>query len=84
MCNQAVGLIQGCIESAGISSVSILLLREVADQVRPPRSLWVPFPMGYPLGEPRRPDVQERVLLAALDLLPRHSTAPILEDYRPS
>ena len=84
MCNQAVGLIQGCVESAGIPSVSILLLKEVAQQVKPPRALWVPFPMGYPLGEPRRPELQERVLLAALDLLTRHSTGPILEDYRPS
>lgn len=81
MCNQAVGLIQGCIESEGIPTVSIALLREVAARVKPPRSLWVPFPMGYPLGEPGRPEIQQRVLLAALALLAEHSDAPILEDY---
>ena len=84
MCNQAVGLIQGCIESEGIPTVSISLLREVAQRVRPPRTLWVPFPMGYPLGEPGRPEIQERVLVSALDLLRRHSASPILEDYRPA
>ena len=83
MCNQAVGLIQGCIESEGIPTVSISLLRMVAERVRPPRTLWVPFPMGYPLGEPGHPEIQERVMAAALDLLRRHSDLPILEDYRP-
>jgi hypothetical protein len=84
MCNQTVGLIQGFVESAGIPTVSISLLKEVAVRVRPPRTLWVPFPMGYPLGEPGRPEIQERVLLAALDLLRLHSSSPILEDYRPA
>jgi hypothetical protein len=83
MCNQAVGLIQGCIESTGIPTVSISLLKEVALKVGAPRTLWVPFPMGYPLGEPHRPEVQQHVLLAALDLLLRRSSSPILEDYRP-
>jgi hypothetical protein len=83
MCNQAVGLIQGCIETVGIPTVSISLLKEVARRVLPPRTLWVPFPMGYPLGEPGRPETPERVFLAALDLLMQHSTGPILEDYRP-
>ena len=83
MCNQAVGLIQGSIEAEGIPTVSISLLKEIAKRVQPPRTLWVPFPMGYPLGEPGRPETQERVLLAALNLLTQHSTGPILEDYRP-
>lgn len=83
MCNQAVGLIQGCIEAAGIPTVSIALLKEVALKVQPPRTLWVPFPMGYPLGEPDRPEIQERIIRSALDLLQQHSVGPILEDYRP-
>jgi hypothetical protein len=83
MCNQAVGLIQGYIEAEGIPTVSISLLKEVTARVQPPRALWVPFPMGYPLCEPERPELQQRVLLCALDLLSRHSASPILEDYRP-
>jgi hypothetical protein len=83
MCHQAVGLIQGCIEAEGIPSVSISLLKEVTARVEPSRALWVPFPLGYPLGEPGRPEIQERVLLAALELLARHSASPILEDYCP-
>lgn len=77
-----MGLIQGRIEAEGIPTVSISLLREVARRVGPPRALHVPFAMGYPLGEPGRPEIQQRILLAALGLLLRHSTSPILEDYR--
>jgi hypothetical protein len=83
MCNQAVGLIQGCIETAGIPTVSISLLKEVALRVLPPRTLWVPFPMGFPLGEPGRPEIQKHAILAALELLTLHSTSPIIEDYCP-
>jgi hypothetical protein len=60
--------------------VSISLVREFTQKVRPPRALWVPFPFGRPLGAPSEPEVQRRVLLAALRLLERVS-APVLEDF---
>jgi len=50
MCNQSVGLIASVIEKSGIPTVCLSLLREVAEKVRPPRTLFVPFPIGYPLG----------------------------------
>ena len=37
MCNQAVGLIAAELELRGITTVCIVLLREVAEKVRPPR-----------------------------------------------
>lgn len=76
-------LIQGCIEEEGIPTVSIALLKEVAERITPPRTLFVPYPMGYPLAEPSRPEVQERVLLAALALLEKLSANAILEDFIP-
>jgi D-proline reductase (dithiol) PrdB len=83
MCHQTVGLIQGFIEAEGIPTVSLSLLREVTGRVRPPRALFVPRPMGYPLGEPGRPDLQESILLAALALLSRVEAGPILEEFPP-
>lgn len=80
MCNQTVGLVQAAIEREGIATVSITLLREVADAIRPPRSLFVPYPMGYPLGEPDNPDLQHRVIAAALRLLARNDV-PVLEAF---
>ena len=69
MCNQTVGLIAAELERQGIATVALQLLREVAERVRPPRSLLLPFRHGYPLHEPGRPASQSAVLEAALRLL---------------
>ena len=72
MCNQSVGLIQRAIEYAGITTVSLSLLREITERIGPPRALFVPFPLGYPLGEPDNPTLQTRVMMAAFALLGRN------------
>jgi hypothetical protein len=81
MCHQSVGLIQRAIEYAGITTVSISLLREITEKIRPPRALFVPFPLGYPLGEPNNPNLQVRIMRAAFSLLSR-SDIPVLEDLQ--
>ena len=81
MCNQAVGLIAAEFERRGIATVCIILLREVAKRVRPPRALWGPFPHGYPLGAPNDPVQQRRVIVSALRLLDAPGPPPLLEDY---
>lgn len=75
-----MGVIQREIERAGVSTVSISLVREFTEQVLPPRALWVPFPFGRPLGAPGEPEVQRRVLDAALSLLDR-AEGPVLEAH---
>jgi hypothetical protein len=80
MCCQTVCLVQAALEREGITTVSISLLREVALQLKPPRALWVPFPMGYPLGKPRNADLQHQVIAAALRLLERNDV-PVLESF---
>ena len=82
MCNQSVGLIQRAIEYAGVTTVSLSLLREITEKIQPPRALFVPFPLGYPLGEPNNPTLQTRILQAAFALLTRND-APIFESFRP-
>lgn len=68
------------LERAGIMTVSIALVRENAESLRPPRSLWVSFPLGRPLGVPNDAAFQRRVIDAALTLLGRKQ-GPVLEDY---
>ena len=80
MCNQSVGLIQRAIEYAGITTVSLSLLREITEKIRPPRALFVPFPLGYPLGEPNNTSLQLRVMRSAFALLTRND-APALENF---
>jgi hypothetical protein len=78
MCNQAVGLIAAEIERRGIPTVCIVLLREVAQRVQPPRALWVPFPHGHPLGRPNDAPLQREVIARALSLLAREDV-PVLD-----
>jgi hypothetical protein len=82
MCQQTVCLLQEYIERAGIATVSISLLREVTSVIKPPRALFVPFPMGYPLGEPKNAHLQHRIIAAALGLLEREDV-PVLEELQP-
>jgi hypothetical protein len=81
MCVQTVGLVQAAIERVGMATVSISLLREVTTVLRPPRALFVPFPMGFPLGAPNNPELQHRIIAAALALLERNDV-PVLEEFK--
>jgi hypothetical protein len=83
MCNQAVGLVAAEMERQGIATVAIQLLRHVAERVRPPRALCVPFRHGYPLDTPGDPPRQIAVIEAALRLLEDpDARPPVLADYR--
>jgi len=68
------------LEQAGISTTSISLVREHTEKVKPPRALFVPFPFGMALGRPGDPELQHRVLRAALDLL-AEPAGPVLRDF---
>ncbi len=68
------------LEDAGIATTGISLVRENTEALRPPRFLWVTFPLGRPLGVPGDPAFQRRVARAALALLDAPS-GPVLEDY---
>ena len=69
------------IETRGIATVVIGLVRPHLESTKSPRSLWVPFPLGRPLGEPEDPSFQRRVLMAALDLLERRDGPVLLIDF---
>lgn len=79
-----MGLVAAELERQGIATVSIQLLRSVAEHVRPPRSLFVPFPHGYPLDAPGEAARQHKVIEAALRLLEQpDAPAPVLVDFEP-
>jgi hypothetical protein len=68
------------LETHGIVTTSISLVREHTQSVRPPRALFVPFPYGHALGRPDDPVLQQRVLQAALALT-AESDVPVLRDF---
>ena len=77
-----MSLVAAELERRGIATVVINLLRVVAERVRPPRALFVPFQHGYPLGRPNDPRQQHTVIEAALSLLEDEALAPpALVDY---
>ena len=54
------------------------MMREITDKVRPPRVLEVPYPLGYPLGEPNAPELQHVVMNRLLAMLSR-TDVPVIE-----
>lgn len=69
MCHQSVGLIQGAIEEAGISTISITVRPEVTLNMQVARAAYVRFPTGNPVGEPHKPHQQRTILRGVLHAL---------------
>lgn len=70
-------------ERAGIPTACIALVRSVAETLRAPRMLAVPFKFGRALGEPGDVEGQRGVLCALLALLDAPGPGPVLVDYVP-
>ena len=64
-----MGLIARVLEETGISTVCLNMRREVAENVKPPRTLFVKFPFGAPLGPAADPETQRGVIREALEVL---------------
>lgn len=64
-----MGLIQREIEKAGIATVGISIVREYAEKVQPPRTVFLRWPFGHPVGEPGNRLQQRAVVLEALRAL---------------
>ena len=69
------------LEEEGIATTLIALFRPHAENVRPPRALWVPFELGRPLGPPNDAAFQRKVLSAALRLLDSDGPPGTIVDF---
>ncbi len=67
-------------EAAGIATVVLSSVREMAVKTAPPRALHCEFPLGRPLGRPSDPEFQHDVLARAFALLDA-SSGPVLVDH---
>lgn len=68
------------LESLGIRTAVIGLIRKHVERMRPPRALAVPFELGRPMGAPNEPAFQRRVLEALFDLF-KAPKGPVLVDF---
>ena len=67
-------------EAAGIATVVLSSVREMAVKTAPPRALHCEFPLGRPLGRPGDPGFQHDVLARAFALLDA-PIGPVLVDH---
>jgi hypothetical protein len=67
-------------ESKGLTTTGVVLLKEHAAKVKPPRMLAVPFNFGNTLGEANNPEIQHEILDSTFELL-KYPKGPVLEDF---
>ncbi len=67
-------------ESEGLSTVLVGFVREHIEAIRPPRSLFLDFPMGRGMGKPNDPWFQKKVIRAAFELL-NTNNGPVIDDF---
>ena len=80
MCQQTAGLVARVLEEHGIATVTLTLMKDVAQSVKPPRSIFLRFPFGSPMGKPGDTTNQIKVLKTALEALEKIETpASIIE-----
>ncbi len=75
-----MGLIARVLEEVGISTVCLNMGREVAENVKPPRTLFVKFPFGAPLSPAGDAETQRSLILEALDVLVSATEPGIIVD----
>jgi len=70
------------IEREGIATTIVALVREHCERIRPPRTLFVPYELGRPMGSPNDTALQHRVLAGALALF--DAPRPLIVDFEAS
>lgn len=66
-------------EAAGLSTIVLASMKEVAERIAPPRTLYCEFPLGRPLGHPGDASFQTDVITRGLALL--NCAEPVFETH---
>ena len=69
LCHQSVGLVARAIEAAGIPTMTLAVVKDVVESVRPPRVALYDGEFGSVAGKPNWPEHQRRILDEALRLI---------------
>ncbi len=72
-----MGLIARALEARGLPTLSMSCLWEVSMAFKPPRTVFLDFPIGCPAGRPNDPNLQRDILRAAL-----HSASEFGEPWK--
>lgn len=69
LCHQSVGLVARAIELVGIPTMTLAVIKEVVESVRPPRVAFYDGELGSVAGKPNFPEHQRRILDESLRLI---------------
>ena len=69
MCHQSVGLIAKQIEQLGIPTISLSSALSITQSVKPPRAVYVDYPLGHTAGKPNDLDDQELIMRRTLSAI---------------
>jgi D-proline reductase (dithiol) PrdB len=75
-----VGLVARIVEQAGIPTVVVSTARDITQQVKPPRAVFVNHPMGNTFGRAGDRVLQSRILREALGMVASETEAGKLID----
>ena len=64
-----MGLVARAVEEAGIPTLCMSSALDITRAVKPPRSVFVNFPLGHQTGRPHEPALQRSILLDAFRAL---------------
>ena len=56
-------------EREGLPTVSVSIVKEITLALRPPRAVFVPWPLGHPFGKVENLEQQRAVLYDMIELL---------------
>lgn len=66
MCHQSVGLIARAVEEAGIPTLTMTSALDITNAVKPPRAVFLNFPLGHQTGKPHDRELQRRIVRDAI------------------
>jgi D-proline reductase (dithiol) PrdB len=70
-CHRATAIIARALEARGLPTLSMNVLWEAGEEIKPPRTCFLDFPLGCPAGKPHQAAQQRDILRAALELAPQ-------------
>ncbi len=66
---------QRAIEERGIPTVSLTVVLDVTEHIKPPRAVFLPFMMGHHFGVPHHKQLQREIILEALSRIETAETS---------
>ncbi len=69
LCNQTAGLIARELEKGMISTIALITIKEVSQELRIPRSVFINFPFGMILGQPFATALQKSIVTDTINAL---------------